>query len=280
MRIIASLFLLPLLAVPALAQSTSVELTDTVRGFAGLTYFDLARTIAPDLKLVEGHYEGVIATPVRNLAYADEAPIAALPVSFYDGNAVTFTSGGIEMLALMVSANAANTGTPGAAVVAIFDPARPDLPIDIADVGSDQFTGFDSPNTLSLGSEDDGLIVSSSHFNSNQGYNMTAVIALVDGKLTEMANVFTLNENYCGIRREQLRSIAPVLSDTDERWLPFVITLTEVTTIDVADCDPMPEAVPGTRAVAATFSWAADIGSYQPDSSALDALFEETEARF
>ncbi|UJW86332.1 hypothetical protein [Devosia sp. SL43] len=280
MRTLTALLLLPLLAAPALAQSTSIELTDTVPGFAGLTYFDLARTIAPDLEQVDGHYEGVITTPVRNLAYADEAPIPALSVSFYRGNVVSFSSDGIEMLALMVSANAAETGTPGAAVLAIFDPAHPGSPIDIADVASDQFTGFDDPSTVSLGNEEDGLIVSSSHFNSSQGYRMSAVIALVDGKLTEMTEVFTLNENYCGIRREQLHSIAPLISDSDDRWHPFVVTVTEVTTVGVTDCDPMPVAMTGTRAVAATFSWSAESGRYEPDSTALDDLNAETEARF
>lgn len=275
MRTIASLLLLPFLAGPAFALSISIEMTDAVPG-TGLTYLDLTKVVVPDLAQADGKYEGVLQPAVRSVAYPEDEPVAGVAVSFYSAEAVTFTSDGVELIALMLETD--NPDSFGGAVIAVFDPARPGEVIDLADVSSDQFTSFDHPTVLPLGQQDDGLLVSSSHSNSSQGYRSTSVIALVDGRLTEMASVFTFNENYCGMRREQNRAFAPVLSDGDARWEPFSITVTESTTLN--DCEGGEKIEPGTRAVAATFSWAADSGRYQPDSTALDVLFEETEARF
>lgn len=275
MRTLSALLLLPFLAAPALAQGTSIALTDTIAGTT-VTYLDLARVVAPDLEQADGKYEGRIALPVRSIPYPDDAPITALPLSFYGAEATLFTSNGVTLIALLLESD--NPDSLGGGVIAVFDLAQPDRVIDLADIASDQFTSFDEPALLSLGDNDDGLLISSSHSNSSQGYRSTSVIALVDGKLAEMASVFTFNENYCGMRREQTRAIAPVLSDGDGRWEPFSITVTESTTSN--DCEGAETVKPGTRAVAATFSWAAESGRYQPDSTALDDLFSETEARF
>lgn len=280
MRTILSLPLLLALAAPALAQSTSIELTDAVPGFAGSTYFDLARAIAPDLEQVEGRYEGVVTAPVRNLAYPDDGPIAALPLSFYSANALTFTSGGTELIALLLEADAEAAGALGSSVLAIFDPAHPEQAIDLADVASDRNTSFGEPAVLELGAEDDGMLVSSSHFNSNQGYRATSVLALLDGKLTEMASVFTFYETYCGMQRQQTPALAPVLSDGEGRWAPFTITVTETTDLNPGECDDVPDATAGTLAVAATFRWDQASESYKPDSTVLDDLEEQTALRF
>lgn len=280
MRTILVLPLLLALAAPALAQSTSIELTDTVPGSADVTYFDLAHAIAPDLQQVDGLYQGRVAIPVRNLAYADESPITDLPLSFYRANSLTFTSGGTELVALLLEADAEAVGLPGSSVLAIFDPAHPEGAIDLADISLDQHTGFDEPALLELGPQDDGLLVSNSHSNSNQGYRTTSVLALVDGRLAEIASVFTFNENYCGMRREQTRALAPVLSDGEGRWAPFTITVTETTNLDTSGCDDLPDTTAGTRAVAATFRWDQASESYRPDSTILDDLEEQTALRF
>ena len=280
MRTLLALPLLLALAVPALAQSTSIELTDVVPGFADVTYLDLARTIAPELQQVEGRYQGLVTMPVRNLAYVDESPITSLPLAFYSASTITLTSGGTELVALLLEADAEAAGATGSSVLAIFDPAHPEGPVDFADVATDRDTGFDAPALLELGAEDDGILVSSTHFNSSQGYRTTSVLALVDGKLAEMASVFTFNENYCGMRREQTQALAPVLSDGEGRWAPFTITVTETTNLAVHECEEVPDAKPGTRAVAATFRWNDATGGYEPDSQALADLYAETADRF
>jgi hypothetical protein len=279
MRISLALPLLFALAVPALAQGTSIELTDTVAGATGITYFDLAQAIAPDLHETDGRYQGVVTLPVRNLAYPEDPPAAALPLSFYSASAVTFTSGGAELVALLLDADADAVGAVGSAVLAIFDPAHPETPIDVADVASDQHTGFGEPIVLPLGPGDDGIIISSTHSNSSQGYRSTSVLALLAGRLEEMASVFTLSDSYCGVQREQRPILTPANADATARWAPFTITVKETTTVTDVDC-ALPDAVPGTRMAAASFTWNEVAGAYEPDSSALDDLLAETEARF
>ena len=277
MRTLPALLLLPFLAAPAFAQGTSIELTDTVAGTT-VTYLDLARVVAPDLEQVSGMYAGTVALPVRSIPYPDDAPNTALTLALYSAEATLFTSNGVSLIALLLDAD--NPDALGSSVVAVFDLAEPHKVIDLADVASDRFTSFDEPALLSLGDTDDGLLISSSHFNSSQGYRNTSVIALVDGKLTEVASVFTFNENYCGMRREQMRAFAPITTDAGQRWAPFTITVTETTDAGVNECGGTETAASGTRAAAATFRWAANVGRYQPDSTALDELFAETQARF
>ena len=276
MRRIAALLILPLLAGPALAQ-THVELTDLVPGTPGMRYVGLARVVAPDLTQVDGEYMGTVTLPVRSIPYPEDEPVVGLPLKFYSASAVTFTSDGIDLIGLLLEGD--NPDSFGGEVLAVFDPAHQGTIIDLADVSSDQFTSFDEPTLLPLGERDDGLVVSSTHSNSSQGYRQTSVIAMLDGRLTEMASVFTFNENSCGMRREQTPALAPVTTDGEDRWAPFTITVTE-TTMATDDCDSLDSVVPGTHAVAATFMWTDEKGSYRADSNALDDLFEETEARF
>lgn len=275
MRLLSALLLLPLMAVPALAQSTSVTLTDVVPGFANLTYLDLARTLVPDLTQVDGQYQGAVSMPLRNLAYPGER-VAGFTVASYEGSALSFVSGGSARIALLLDAESPEGNW--SSVLAIFDPAAPTAPIDVADVAIDQMTSFGEQATIRLGPDEEGLVIENSHFNSNQGYRDTAVIAMVDGALVQVASVFSFNENYCGMRREQLPHIAPVTTDGSEQWLPFSITVTETTI--ATECDGGETATPGTRAVAATYAWSADSGRYERDSTALDDLLTETEARF
>lgn len=279
MRITFALPLLLALAMPAFAQSTSIELSDAVPGAAGVTYFDLARTIAPDLEEANGHYQGVLAMPVRNLAFAEDPLISALPLSFYSASAVTFTSNGTQLVAMLLDADAEATGALGSSVLAIFDPVHPEVAIDVADVASDQHTSFDEQPLLPLGAGDDGLIISSTHSNSSQGYRLTSVLALPGGKLAEVATVFTLSENYCGLHREQVPALAPASADGAARWAPFTVTVTETTSLDAVECE-LPDVTAGTRSVTATFSWNEAAKAYEPDSTALDDLLAETEARF
>ncbi|QQR34908.1 hypothetical protein JI749_11005 [Devosia oryziradicis] len=279
MRITIALPLLLALAMPAFAQSTSIDLTDNVPGATGVTYLDLARAIAPDLEASDGLYGGTLAMAVRNLVFAEDPPVSHLPLSFYSASAVAFTSGGAELVALLLDADAETTGALGASVLAIFDPAHPEAPVDIADVASDQHTSFDEAALLPLGTGDDALVVSSSHFNSSQGYRNTSVLAMLDGKLVELASIFTLNESYCGLEREQIPALAPVPAAGTDRWAPFTVTVTETTSLETAECD-LPGVTAGTRAASATFSWNAATGGYEPDSTALEDLMAETEARF
>lgn len=275
MRAIAPLILLPLLATPAFAQDASVMLTDPIVEFDNLTYLDLAKVLVPGLKEDDGNYVGTLPGPVRSLAYPDEL-VSELAIDTNQGEAMSFLTTDGWRLALMIPGE-----TPegeGSVVVAIFDPYDPTHVIDMVDVHTDQWTGFEASPRRRLGPNDDGFLVQNYHFNSNQGYHDTALIALVEGKLTQMASVFTFNENYCGMRREQTWTMAQVTTDDPGQWSPFTITVTETTQPN--DCEGGEKVKPGTRAVAATFSWAAETGRYEPDSSALADLFAETEARF
>jgi len=81
-------------------------------------------------------------------------------------------------------------GDMGASVVAVF-PEGSAEPQDVADVQDDRFSSFGSRALLPLG-PDDGFTVLNAHHNSNQGYLETLLFHIHEGRLRQIATVFTL----------------------------------------------------------------------------------------
>lgn len=241
------------------------------------TYAELVRLAVPDLAEVDGRFVGTLGAALPSLIYPDDPPIDGAQVSFASLTALPFTSEGKPHLALLLdSGDAFFMATDILVALALSDPPRL---VDMADITADEHTGFGEPALLALGSGEQGILVASSHFNSSQGYKSTTVAALIDGRLTGVADVFTLRENYCGMGREQIASFASIAA-LSERWQPFAVTVTEVTLPLDDDCGEADKVKFGTRSAAVTYIWGEQTGLYQPDSTALDDLYAETEARF
>lgn len=90
----------------------------------------------------------------------------------------------------------------GATLLAAF-PEGSAEPQDVADVKEDVFCSFDEPATIALG-PDDGVLVSSSHHNSSQGYQQSALYHVKGGRLRKVDSIFTLRaRGACGSSFEE-----------------------------------------------------------------------------
>lgn len=271
MRAMMLTLLLGLAAMPALA----IDGTNPPVATGGHEH--LVRLIAPDLVEINGYFRGTSTQPVRNLSFPDDPAAADFPLAFTQPEAAAFRSEGSTLLALLVQGDITRLQSVGGALLAVFDGKQKAL-LDVADAAADQHTSYFEPKTLSLSADTDGLLVSSSHFNSNQGYESIAVVALVEGQLKEVASFFAFTERHCGLERSQTAAFEPL--DGDGPWSPFVVRITETTTIDETDCSDPPEATAGAREIEVTMHWNPAEERYEPDSDALDRLYAETEARF
>ena len=278
MRLLLAFLVAALLAGPALAQDARLFAPgDGLPGGAPGNYADLIRTVAPDLTESEGILAGHLSLPVRHLFYPEDAPVEQMAISFRDIAALTFGGTDGERLALLVPGDAEILPRP--AVLMVFDLNDLDGPVDVADIATDQSSGFHSPATLPLGRSGDGVLVTSYHHNSSQGYRSVGLVALVDEQLRAVASVFTLNENHCLGVIEQVASFSPS-EQQDQMWAPFAATIVETTHPAPEGCDEAGAALPGVRSVEASYQWDVSAGAYRPATDALEVFMRETESRF
>ena len=237
----------------------------------------LIQLVAPDLSVVDGQSRGTSAVPIRSLPYPEDPPVEDFPLAFFQSDAIVFRNAGTTLLALLLPADPARLDPAFGTLLGVFDPEREAL-VDVADVATDRQTGYAEPAVLSLSPDTDGVLIANSHSNSSQTYRSIAVVALVEGRLKEVASVFTLSELHCGLERTQIATFEPL--EGDGAWSPFVVRIEETTRLPPEDCGTLPDATAGTRSVAVTMHWNPDEQRYEPDTDALDQLYEETEARF
>src|SRR5690606_10528250 len=121
------------------------------------------------------------------------------------------------------------------------------------------------------------VAIRSTHFNSSQGYAMTALILLRAGRTEPVDTVSTFDDRSCAWQRSQLLEFG---RSAGEPFADIVATVTERTEATGEDCGG--EAVPGppTRRITATYRWNADAERYLPDSNAFAVLARENEDRF
>lgn len=276
MRLLSILLLMLVSALPAFAQATTVKPDQSIPQHQALTYADLIRLAAPDFAATGSEYHGTLALPLRNIAYPEDPDRLDVAIRLSSLEAVLSTSDNRDSMALLVDTEI-EEGAFSSVLIVVDITEDPRL-VDLADVASDQSTSFNEQALLDLSDGDQALLISSSHFNSSQGYRSTSVVAVMGDRLTSLASAFTLRENYCGVDRQQMAAFAALESSADY-WQPFTITVTEATLHSAEDCGGL-AAEPATRSVAATFSWNAAAGRYEPDSNALADLYHETEQRF
>jgi len=256
---------------PARADGIAAAgLDDVVPGHDDTTYLDLARLIVPDLARGDGGYFGGAAVAVRGIegfGWSGGGTDRTGPVSL---TVLDFRSAGKDRLAAVFEL------TPDEeAVLALYDLSGTPRLLDAADIALDRFTGFAGPGRLATGPGDDVLIVDSTHFNSNQGYAATTLLAVDDDRIEPVDTIYTLDERDCGYQRTQRLSF----SAAPEAGGHGPIMVEIVDSVEAVDeqCDrPPPE--PFSRTVSVAYRWNGT--RYEPDSDAFGKLAEENAKRF
>ncbi|MCR6673677.1 hypothetical protein [Devosia ginsengisoli] len=271
----AILVMLMLFAGPAaLAQPVSYpEPADPLPGRAGGTYADLVQLVAPGIVIDGSSYAGGQSLDIRHLADWDDPGVTLAATGRLHISALPVGS----QLALLLDFGTAADEVSELDILALFDLADTPRLLDAANANLDRSTSFSKPFPAGLGEGADLLLIQGTHHNSGQGYSLTALTLVRDGRFELIDTILTFRENNCAFERNQNLDVKPI---TAEPFADIVASVFEQTDIPADACtDPTPPAA-GTRTITVTYRWDPAAGRYAADSDAFDILARENEARF
>jgi hypothetical protein len=258
----------------ALAQPVShPEPHDALPGGTGGTYADLVQLVAPGIAIDGRSYAGGQSLNVRHLAGWDDAGVALAAAGRLHISALPLGS----RLALLLDFGTAANEVGDLVILALFDLADNPRLLDTANASLDGSTVFFAPFHARLGEGADLLLTQSTHHNSSQGYALTAMTFVQDGRFELIDTIATFSESNCAYERRQTVDVRPVAA---EPFADIVATVVEQTSIPAETCpDPAPPAE-ATRTITVTYRRDPEAGRYIPDSDAFDILASENETRF
>jgi hypothetical protein len=256
---------------------TFPQLADAVPGAGGATYLDLARQVLPDLALEGETYKGRTVIDMRHIGGTDfgTAPRDLFSVSAID--VLSVRAEGRDLLAVLLDLG--SDEAEGFAALALFDPPEAEPLFDAAQVGLDRSTSFGTLARLPLGPGDDLIVTTSTHFNVHQGYAITAMSFVRDGRLQLVDTISTLDDRACGFERTQLPAFRAG-ERGDRPYADIVVRVTEETKRTEESCGAAELPAAAVRTVEATYRWDAAQMRFVAGSDALEMLARETEARF
>ncbi|QKC85907.1 hypothetical protein [Mesorhizobium sp. NZP2077] len=277
-RLACACLLLPLLWGTAGAEdAANPDLGKPIVGHADTTYADLVRMFIPDLTAKDDYFVGSSPIAMRHIAGPDNDTSPPQASSVFSASVLAMKAGGKDRLAMLVDLGESPDSAEGYAVLALYDlTGKPKL-LDAVNVATDRFTFFRSPGKLSLGAGDDALMISSTHFNSNQGYLSTPVILVRSDRFELIDIIYTLDENVCSYKRSQ--NLAFQSLDDGQPYAAIKATITDKTEPNEEDCDePPPQAA--SNDISVTYRWDKTAAHYVADSDAFEKLAAENEKRF
>ena len=253
-----------------------IEPADPVPGHPGVTYLDLVRQAAPDLKPndaahdVEGHPTGTYRH-IAGKVYQAEPP-DPLVLGFIQDRRITV--GGKRRIVILADLGQDEESVQSTALVLLFDDAPKPRLLDVADVSIDKDTEF-APDVGKpmLGPGDEAIVTYSEHLDASLAMGGYVLISPIGDRLRliGLANVTSIKS--CGWDRIESPKIT-VQPDPGHAHPRVQLTVRVKTTHTEGDCgEPIPRA--GTRDFTARYRWNNAAGRYDTESSqfkALDAL--------
>jgi hypothetical protein len=260
----------------ALSTAGAADLGDAVPGHKNLTYFDLMRQVVPDLTLSDkGDATGHKTIPFAHIEGKDSKVDLPATINFASIEALPIPG---ERIILLADLGQAETSTAGANLLALFALTPSVNLLDVAEVGTDRFTGFRAGALQMLAPDTPLLLVDSSHFNSNQNYNSTEMIFIHGDRFRLIESVFTFRDSSCSYERTQEPSFT--LLPAPRPYRAVQVSVHEAVKLTEQDCggETPPPAKPTTYET--IFHWDEAKQSFLPSSDALQRLLDEDQKRF
>jgi hypothetical protein len=269
-------FLFALAGAPAIAgEVRSAGPDEALSGTSDGSYIDLVRLVVPDIALKDGLYKGGMPIEMRHVG-GDPAERPE-ETTLRDLSALDVNSDGKPRLALLFDLGE----TPGAVesftVLALYDVSAEPKLLDAVAVGFDRFTGLYEQGRMPVSARNDVILTASTHFNSSQGYRITAMILARGDRFELVHSLFTLDEKGCGYERRQVpaydaRPGAALFADIE-------VAVSDVIALTGGDCGDEPAPEPLSRVVRMIYRWHMSEKKYVPDGDALEKLEAENMER-
>ena len=279
---------LPILFSVALASSTCAapaeeasfaDLAEAVADADGVTYFDLARMVLPDLEAVGGGWSGSQIIEARHIAGAHMGASPADRFAVHGVSMLPVRAEGRDRLLMLLDLGQYADGAEGLALLALYEPGRAPALLDAAQVGFDRHSGFRTSAGPALSAEDDLVLTASTHSNSNQAYVTSAMILVRAGRLQLVDTVFTFNDRGCGYERVQTPTFSAD-ANADRAFADIVVRVDELTRLTDETCEGTELPEEAERRIEVTYRWNEGEQRFLPDSDAFEQLARENETRF
>jgi hypothetical protein len=262
------------------AQTSQSKSTPTLRSVirkgSNTTYFELLRMLLPDSQFDSGDSNSATAhrtIPVRHIADNEAESLKGdFAVTVFETRWLMSDGRQILLLHLDLSADGANEGTPyegEATLLAAFSVDPTPKVLDVMDIKTDRFTDFwEAQPAFQLNSQNEAVVVYSTHFNAGESYNDLQLLFLDGERLKTITSIFLLNTQGCAATFNEIPYFRAVL---DGRKYPKIIVRVKVKKEpDTEECN---RKTPGyTKYYQGVFYWHGVKGKYQSNSPQLNAL--------
>jgi hypothetical protein len=274
--------ILSMVCVAALAPAaaSAASLDDPLPGHPGVTAFDLARLIVPDLAKGDDGATGRKTIALRHIDGKDALAPPGDPITLGD-DAVDLMAvpGRPDRILALIDLGASDGNVEEATVLGLYALSPKLKLLDAAEVGNDRWTGMASKNPPMLAPGSPLIVVDSGHSNSNEAYNSTDLVFVHGDRLALVGNLLTFNQSFCAFDRTQ---------ETTYRALPapgpyasLQVTVRETTKLTGEDgcSDQKPPRKGGVKTYQGVYAWDATKGAFVTHSKPLDALEALNKAR-
>jgi hypothetical protein len=264
----------------ALARTAAAaDLADPVPGHPGVTMFDIARLVVPDLVDAPDGASGHKAVPFRHIEGKDmlappEDPIV-LGVPPIETAAVP---GRPDRVVALIDLGGSDGNVEEAAVLALvaFDP-RPKL-LDVVGVGNDRWTAMETDHMPLLAAGSPLIVVDSDHWNSNETYNDAEMVFIRGDRFQLIDSIFTFDESFCAYSRVEEPTYRAIAGPGAYSAVEVSVKETVKRTGEDGCSDEKPPPA-GVHVYSGVYRWDAAKGRYVGRSKALDKLAALNQAR-
>lgn len=270
-RAILSMVWLAMLTAPASAAG----LDDPVPGHPGVTAFDLARLVVPDLADGTDGTDGATGHKTIVLRHIDGKAMLAPPQ-----DPITLGADAVDLMAVpgrpnrilaLIDLGASDGNVEEATVLGLYALSPKLELLDAIEVGNDRWTGMESRNPPLLAAGSPLIAVDSGHSNSNESYNSTNLIFVHGDRFALLGDLFTFNESFCAFDRTQESSYRAIPAPGPYRSLEVSVRDT-VRLTGEQGCSDQPAPKAGVHVYQGVYSWNAAKGAFVVHSKSLDAL--------
>lgn len=185
---------------------------------------------------------------------------ATAPVNVESIQAMPLSVEGRSHLALMIELAGGDDDLGPVAALALFDMASEPVLVDVKDVGFDRMSGFADPPNLTVGDGQDLILVSNSHGNAGQFYRAITIVDVIDGALSMVDMIMTLDDLTCAGSESQTVSYAT--TPTSSGRGDFEVTVIDVMAGPEEVCEGVEPHQPSETRYSVTYSWDAAVGRY------------------
>jgi hypothetical protein len=267
------------LASPAFAAQADdtpplVHADDKAPGHPGMTYLDLMRIALPSLAIndndnqIEGHLPKRAPRHLGGKTF--EGP-ADDPVTLETMQDWRIRIGGHRRIALLADLGPKPETVAELELLILFDDEGPAPKVlDMADVGTDRYSGF--AGRLSLGPGDDGLVTYSEHNDADITMGAYMIVSTIGDRLKMVDWFGATSENLCSWTGEEKARFATT-PDPGRAYRRIAVTVSaEFHHTGEDGCNDEKLPTKGVRRFRASYRWNAATGRYEIARSQLPAL--------